>query len=39
MEQKKLPKKILRISDLTFILPDNFSGDLNEAIGIMLLYL
>lgn len=27
-----LPKKILRIKDLTFILPEEFEGDLKEAI-------
>ncbi len=27
-----LPKKILRIKDLTFILSDEFSGDLSDAL-------
>ena len=29
---EKLPKKILRIEDLTFILPDDFAGGLSEAV-------
>lgn len=36
---KKLPKKILRISDLTFTLPDNFEGDIISAIDVMLDYM
>ena len=29
---RNVPKKILLIKDLTFILPDNFSGSFTEAI-------
>lgn len=29
------PKNILRISDLTFILPDDFEGDLQAAINLV----
>lgn len=32
---KRKPKNILRISDLTFILPDDFEGDLQEAIQLL----
>lgn len=27
-----LPKKILRVKDLTFILPEDFEGDLHDAL-------
>ena len=33
------PKKILKISDLTFILPDNFSGNLQNALMLLAAYL
>lgn len=33
-----LPKKILRIKDLMFILPDTFSGDLSQALELFLKY-
>ena len=33
------PKNILRISDLTFVLPDNFNGELKEAVQILSDYL
>ena len=35
----KLPKKILRITDLTFSLPDDFDGDIADAIRVMLDYI
>jgi len=28
----KLPKKILRIKDFTYILPDNFNGSFEDAL-------
>lgn len=31
----KQPKNILRISDLTFVLPDDFDGNLWEAIDMV----
>lgn len=30
------PRNVLRISDLTFILPDDFEGDLQEAFQLLL---
>lgn len=33
------PKNILKIQDLTFILPDNFDGDLRNAIVLLAAYL
>jgi hypothetical protein len=38
MATKKLPKKVLRLKDLTFILPDNFDGSLSDAIEEMIKY-
>ena len=32
MHNKKMPKKLLRITDLTFVLPDDFSGDVRDAL-------
>ena len=34
-----LPNKILRIEDLTYILPDDFDGDLSEALHLLAEYL
>lgn len=34
-----LPKKILRIEDLIFILPDDFNGDLQSGLRILADYL
>ena len=36
---KKKPKKILRISDVIFILPDNFNGTLQNALMLLASYL
>ena len=33
MNNRKIPKKVLRISDLTFILPDDFSGNIGDALN------
>lgn len=33
------PKKILRITDLTFTLPDDFNGDVQEALNCVVDYL
>lgn len=33
------PKNILKIQDLTFILPDSFNGDLRSAIILLAAYL
>lgn len=33
------PKNILKIQDLTFILPDSFNGDLRNAIILLAAYL
>jgi len=33
------PKNILKIQDLVFILPDNFNGDLRDAIVLLAAYL
>ena len=35
MEQK-LPKKLLKIEDLTFVLPDDFEGGLEEAFQLLI---
>lgn len=34
-----LPKKILKISDLTFILPDDFEGNIQNALMLLAAYL
>lgn len=34
-----LPKKLLRITDLTFILPDDFDGDFLDALNILTNYI
>lgn len=34
----ELPKKILRIQELTFILPDDFSGTVEDATELLLQY-
>jgi hypothetical protein len=34
-----LPKKVLRIEDLTFILPDDFDGNLQSALRLLAEYL
>lgn len=31
----EVPKKLLKIEDLTFILPDDFHGNLKDAINIL----
>lgn len=36
--EKHLPKKVLKITDLTFILPDNFEGDFEDAVLEFLVY-
>ena len=36
--KNELPKQILVIRDCTFILPDDFSGDLNDAFTEFLKY-
>ena len=33
-----LPAKILRIRDLTFILPEDFNGDLHDALKEFMIY-
>lgn len=32
------PKKLLRITDLTFVLPDDFNGDFTDALNILTNY-
>ena len=40
MEQPlNLPKKLLKIADLTFELPDDFEGDFKSALQLLLNYL
>jgi hypothetical protein len=39
MQELHLPKKILRVEDLTFILPDDFDGDLQSALRLLANYL
>ena len=39
MEPITLPKKILRIEDLIFILPDDFDGDLQSGLRLLAEYL
>ena len=39
MESITLPKKILRIEDLIFILPDDFDGDLQSGLRLLADYL
>lgn len=39
MEQSALPRKLLRVEDLTFVLPDDFEGELDDAIELLLNYL
>ena len=39
MDNKKLPKKLLKIQDLTFILPDDFNGNLQNALMLLAAYL
>ena len=39
MEPITLPKKILRIEDLIFILPDDFDGDLQSGLRLLVDYL
>ena len=34
MEQK-LPKKLLKVEDLTFVLPDDFEGGLEDAFRLL----
>lgn len=36
---KLLPKKILKITDLTFILPDDFNGNIQNALMMLAAYL
>lgn len=33
------PKKLLRITDLTFVLPDDFNGDFSDALNILTDYI
>lgn len=34
----RFPKKLLRITDLTFVLPDDFNGDFLDALNILTNY-
>lgn len=36
--QYDIPKKILHIRDLTFILPDDFEGTINDALAVFIEY-
>ncbi len=36
MEQIKLPKKLLKVEDLTFVLPDDFEGGLEDAFQVLI---
>lgn len=35
---ENLPKNILKVKDLTFILPDDFNGDLEDALIAFITY-
>lgn len=35
MEEITLPKKLFRVADLTFVLPDDFEGGLEEAFQLV----
>lgn len=39
MDYMKLPRKLLRVEDLTFVLPDDFEGGLEDAIQLLLDYI
>lgn len=34
--ETKLPKKLLKIEDLTFVLPDDFEGGLEDAFRLLI---
>ena len=38
-KNEHLPKKLLRIDNLTFVLPDNFNGNLQNALMLLAAYL
>lgn len=38
-ENKAKPKKVLKVQDLIFILPDNFEGDIQNALMTLAEYL
>lgn len=38
-KNNQLPKKILKITDLTFILPDDFNGNVQNALMMLAAYL
>lgn len=38
MSTQKLPKKVLRIKEISFILPDNFDGTLDDAVALLITY-
>lgn len=39
MEHTELPKKLLHVEDLTFVLPDDFEGGLEDAFHLLLDYI
>lgn len=39
MQQLNLPNKLLKVEDLTFILPDDFEGSIEDALQLMIYYL
>lgn len=39
MNSFNIPKKLLRVEDLTFILPDDFDGNIQSALRLLAAYL
>lgn len=39
MDNVELPKKLLRVEDLTFVLPDDFEGGLEDAFRLLIDYI
>lgn len=39
MQQLNLPNKLLKVEDLTFVLPDDFEGSIEDAMQLMVQYL
>lgn len=35
MDELNLPRKLFKVADLTFVLPDDFEGDLDEAFQLV----
>ena len=39
MQQLNLPNKLLKVEDLTFVLPDDFEGSIEDALQMLVYYL